>query len=43
MRISLSAKAQNLFAQLDALNLCGTAKRSSAAAPQIVENAAVAS
>ncbi len=34
---------ENLFAQLDALNLCGTAKRSAAAAPQIVENAAVAS
>ena len=33
----------DLFEQLDALNLCGTAKRSAAAAPQIVENAAVAS
>ena len=32
----------DLFEQLDALNLCGTAKRSAAAAPQIVENAAVA-
>jgi len=34
---------ENLFAQLDALNLCGTAKRCAAAAPQIVENAVVAS
>src|SRR5438132_330061 len=34
---------ENHFAQLDALNLCGTAKRSATAAPQIVENSAMAS
>ena len=33
----------DLFEQLDALNLCGTAKRSAVTAPQIVENSAMAS
>jgi len=33
----------DLFEQLDALNLCGTAKRSAAAALQVVENSVVAS